>query len=404
MPNSEVAAATEATAPSSADEEVAVLPASRLRRVRRLLGVLGLFYLFLLGVNGFGAGFTLIGKGALEVFFSATENPFFGLVMGILATSVVQSSSVTTSLIVGLVAAPENALPLQNALPMVLGANFGTTVTNTIVALAHLRHKAEFSRAFAVSTVDDFYKLFIVSAFLPLELATGFLSKGALAFTETLRHVEGSDFESPLAALFKLGIAPLTRTLLGAGFSEPKVGVSLLVLSGGLIVVALMVLVRTLRTVLSGEVRRVVTGALDRSPLLSMLGGMFITMIVQSSSVTTSMLVPLAGAGVLDVRRALPIVLGASLGTTSTALLASMAATGPHAEAGLTIALVHVLFNVAGVLLVYPFPRVQRIPIRAAEWLAGVAGRSPSMAIIYVVALFYGVPAALAALRGVFAG
>jgi len=182
------------------------------------------------------------------------------------------------------------------------------------------------------------------------------------------------------------------------------VGVVLLTLSAALIVVALLSLVRTLKTLLGEKVRRVVAGTLERSPLLTLIGGMLVTMIIQSSSVTTSMLVPLAGAGVLTVRHAFPIVVGASLGTTSTALLASLGATGAHAEAGLTIALVHVLFNVAGALLVYPFPKLQRIPIGAAQWLARVANRSPAMAIVYVVSLFYGVPALLAGLRSLLAG
>ena len=80
----------------------------------------------------------MLGRDLLEGFFAATENPFIGLMVGILATTLVQSSSVTTSMIVGLVAAPENPLPLANAVPMVMGANIGTTATNTIVALAHM--------------------------------------------------------------------------------------------------------------------------------------------------------------------------------------------------------------------------------------------------------------------------
>jgi sodium-dependent phosphate cotransporter len=128
------------------------------------MGLILLLLAFLTGVHGFGEGLTLLGKGALDSFFHATENPSLALVVGILATSIVQSSSVTTSLIVGLTAAPENALPLANAIPMVMGANFGTTVTNSIVSLAHLGRRDEFRRAFAVATCDDFFEILSVAS------------------------------------------------------------------------------------------------------------------------------------------------------------------------------------------------------------------------------------------------
>ena len=102
--------------------------------VRRTATVLFLLFVFLVGVRALGDGFKLLGAGVLESFFLATANPFVGLMVGILATTLVQSSSVTTSMVVGLVAAPENPLPVMNAIPMIMGANIGTTVTNTIVS------------------------------------------------------------------------------------------------------------------------------------------------------------------------------------------------------------------------------------------------------------------------------
>jgi sodium-dependent phosphate cotransporter len=103
-----------------------------------LVTVALLLFGFLVGVKGLGEGFELLGGDTLDVIFSTTANPFMGLVVGILTTTVVQSSSVTTSMIVGLVAAPESPLPLANAVPMIMGANIGTTVTATVVSLAHM--------------------------------------------------------------------------------------------------------------------------------------------------------------------------------------------------------------------------------------------------------------------------
>ena len=105
---------------------------------------------------------------------------------------------------------------------------------------------------------------------------------------------------------------------------------------------------------------------------------------------------PLAGAGLLKIRQAFPITIGANIGTTVTALLASLGVSGVNASAGLQIALVHLLFNVSATLVIYPIPRIREIPIRAAERLAEFASRSRGWAIAYIILLFYGIPALLA--------
>src|SRR3546814_9737848 len=103
--------------------------------------------------------------------------------------------------------------------------------------------------------------------------------------------------------------------------------------------------------------------------------GLVITGAVKSSSITTSVLVPLAAAGVISVRNVYPVALDDNIGTTVTALLAAMAASRPEA---LTIALVHTRFNLAGTLLFYPVPFMREIPIRMAERVAlvGKIGRA----------------------------
>ena len=97
--------------------------------------------------------------------------------MGILATVLVQSSSVTTVTIVGLVGS--GIVPVEQAIPMIMGANIGTTVTNTLVALANLRNTEGFRRAFTAATMHDFFNVIAVAILLPLELLTGFLSTAA---------------------------------------------------------------------------------------------------------------------------------------------------------------------------------------------------------------------------------
>ncbi|MDH5804506.1 MAG: Na/Pi symporter [Gemmatimonadota bacterium] len=368
----------------------------------RTVVVVLLLYVFLIGVNGLGAGFKALGGEMLDLFFSATENPFMGLMVGILATTLVQSSSVTTATIVGFVAAPENPLPIANAVPMIMGANIGTTVTNTIASLAHMGRKEEFRRAFAVATCHDFFNYMVVLVLLPLELMTGFLQKSAFALASAFSGVSGADYDSPIKGAIKAGGKPVTAAI-EAVFGDGRLGaVMLIVASGAIIFVALLSIVSVMRSAMQSRVEGMVSRALENNAIIAIAIGIVATVMVQSSSITTSLLVPLAGAGVLTLTQAFPVTLGANIGTTVTALLAALAATDDNAHAGLTIALVHLLFNLSGTLLVYPFPKIRRIPLNWARKLADVAVESRKWALLYVVLLFYMVPALFAVLNRIF--
>jgi len=374
-------------------------PFSATHPLIRLVAVVVLLFVFLLGVNGLGDGFKSLGRDLVESFFAATENPFMGLMVGILATTLVQSSSVTTSLIVGFVAAPEAALPIANAVPMIMGANIGTTVTNTIVSLGHIGRPAEFRRAFAVATCHDFFNYLTVAILLPLEMMTGYLQRSAIWIASFVTGIGGVEYESPFTHVLKTTLTPIKRFI---GFLTGSAGIQavlLILVSAVLIFTALLLLVRVMRSAMESRVEGMVSRGLKQRAIVSMLIGMIVTVMVQSSSITTSLLVPLAGAGLLTLHQALPITIGANIGTTVTAFLAALAVTGDNASAGITIALVHLLFNVSGTLLVYPTPRIRRIPIAAAEWLANTAVRSRRWAIAYVLILFYGIPALFAALN-----
>jgi solute carrier family 34 (sodium-dependent phosphate cotransporter) len=376
-------------------------PRAQSAAVRAALVIL-LFFLFLLGVKGLGDGFRLLGRDVLTAFFSATANPFLGLMVGLLATTLVQSSSVTTSMVVGLVAAPENPLPLANAVPIIMGANIGTTVTNTVVALAHMGRRDEFRRAFAVATCHDFFNYLTVAALLPLELMTGYLQRLAVAVASTLGDVGGVTYESPLKGALDAGMAPVLAA--SDALFDPGKGraVFLIAVSAAFIYMALVMLVRVMRAAMRSRLEGFVTRLLGANAILSILLGAIVTIMVQSSSITTALLVPLAGAGLLSLPQAFPITVGANIGTTVTALLASLAVSGPNALAGVEIALVHLFFNMTGTILIYPVPAIRRIPLRMAGSLAEAAVRSRRIALLYVIMLFYGLPAALVFVHGLF--
>ncbi len=367
-------------------------------RIARVVSIALLLFIFLLGVKGLGDGFKMLGKDVVAHFFRATESPFVGLIIGILATTLVQSSSVTTSMIVALVAAPDNPLPLANAIPMIMGANIGTTVTNTLVSLAHIGRKQEFQRAFAAATCHDFFNYFAVIILLPLELMTGYLQKSAEALTGLFLGLGtgGVHYESPIKEALSAGWKPLKHAIGWITSSVPVQAALVVLISAVLIFTALVLLVRTMRSMLQSRVEMGVMGALGESGVIGIIVGIVATIMVQSSSITTSLLIPLAGAGVITIHQVFPITIGANIGTTVTALLASLAVTGVNASLGITIALIHLLFNVTATLIVYPFPKIRRLPTAAAERLAAIAVRSRGLAIGYIAILFYVLPALVA--------
>ncbi len=358
----------------------------------RVAGVIVLLFLFLLGVKGLGEGFELLGSDLLDGFFRATANPFVGLIVGLLATTVMQSSSVTTSMVVALVAAPENPLPLANAVPMIMGANIGTTVTSTIVSLGHIGRQDEFKRAFPVAVCHDFFNYLAVLVLLPLELMTGYLQRSAIALGSLIEGVGGITYESPIRTAMNAGFAPIETASRSLFPAQAGQAAFVIVVSGLLIFSALYLLVKVMRDAAHGRVEIMVTDLLGSSALLSMLVGLVVTVMVQSSSITTSLLVPLAAAGLLRLEQAFPVTLGANIGTTVTAFLAALAVSGPNAAAGLEIALVHLLFNISGILLVYPVVAIRQVPLRMAVAVTSVALRSRKMVIVWVAGLFYGIP------------
>ena len=349
-------------------------------------------YTFLVGVKGLETGIKSFGENFVGDLLMSVANPIAGLAAGILATVLVQSSSVTTATIVGLVGS--GVLPVETAVPMVMGANIGTTVTNTLASLGHLRQGAYFRRAFSAATVHDFFNLMAVAIILPLEVGFGVITNIANGVAGL---VSGSlpdigTGSSPIKSAIKAPIGWISDLIETLGLDTAK-GAILLTLGIGLIFISLWMISRQMKKVMSGRIENAINGILSRGAGAgALLVGILMTIAVQSSSITTSILVPLVAAGVLTLRNAFPVTLGANIGTTVTALLASIAADRPEA---LVIALAHVSFNVLGILIIYPWPRIRAIPIALAERTAAAATERKWLVAVYVVGLFIVAPLAL---------
>ena len=350
--------------------------------------VFGLIYTFLVGVSSLESGIKVMGADTQESLFSSVSNPVAGLFIGILGTVLVQSSSASTSVIVGLVGT--GALGVGDAVPMIMGANIGTTVTNTLVALAHMRQSEEFKRAFSAATVHDFFNLMAVSIVLPIELATNVLSNSAEKISEQLVGSAGSEWKSPIKKWVKEPVGWLKDLGDAIGASGNVLGTLLVAIGLVIILISLAFITKNMRKLVADRIEASLNKVLGKGAgTVAMLLGLVITISVQSSSITTSIMIPLAAAGVVTLRNIYPVTLGANVGTTITALLAALATTRPEA---LTVAIVHTLFNVGGIVLLYPMPYVRDIPIRLAENLAKIAINRRVAAVIYVVVVFIVVP------------
>lgn len=144
--------------------------------VGKLCLLLGFLYMFICSLDILSSAFQLVGgKAAGDILQdnSVLSNPLAGLVIGVLVTLLVQSSSTSSSIVVSMVSS--GLLTVQLAVPIIMGTNIGTSVTNTLVAMTQAGERSTFRRAFAGATVHDFFNWLSVLVLLPLEVATGYL-------------------------------------------------------------------------------------------------------------------------------------------------------------------------------------------------------------------------------------
>ena len=348
----------------------------------KLLALFAFLYIFIVSINMMGGAFKLFGKEFAHAVFQTTGNPLIGLMIGILATAVIQSSSTTTSIIVGLVAAgvtAQGGLSFEAAIPMVMGANIGTSVTNIIVSLGHITQGEEFKRAFGGSMLHDFFNICAVIVLLPLEISFHLIQYGAHYLQTTFSGFGGLKFASPLGAISK----PVAKLLIH--WTGDSGWISLLI-AFVLLLVALRYMIKVLKSMVLARVEKFFQRYVFRTPALGFLLGIIITVAVQSSSITTSMVVPLIGAGVITFAQIYPYLLGANIGTTITAFLASFVTGSPDAVA---VAFAHLLFNIFGILIFWP---LKAIPMWLAIKMSELTQKSRLVPIFYILIVFFLIP------------
>ena len=363
----------------------------RIKNVLSWLSVIALVYILIFAAGLIGTGFNTVAGEQAQQLFEFAKNPFAGLLVGTLCTALIQSSSTVTSIIVGLVA---GGLPVAIAVPMIMGANIGTTITNTLVSLGHVKNRQEFQRAFAAATIHDFFNLISVIIFLPLELATRFLEKFGLFLANFLVEIESINIEN--FNLIQATTQPLTILIkkISHILPSPFEGIAIILLGITLIFLSIFYLGKLLKVLMVDKAQNMLHTAIGKGAITSIFSGTLVTMLVQSSSTTTSLIVPLAGNGLLTLEEIYPFTLGANIGTCITALLAATAVV-TNQVAALEIAMVHLLYNILGTIVIYGVPFLRNTPIWSAKNLAKIASDREYLAIVYIIVTFFFVPAIL---------
>ena len=335
---------------------------------------------FLFSIDMVAGSLTMLGGETAQSILLATSNPFIGLFIGLLSTALIQSSSTVTSMIVAVVAS--GYLTLPNAIPIVMGANVGTTLTSTLVSLGFVNKRNQFRKAISAGSMHDFFNIFTVLLLFPLEYYYGTLSYLAESLTTLLGGLALSGNE-PIT-IGNYSFSSLSRFLIGilpANFFT-------ILLSFAMLFGSIKFLSNVIYSRLIGQSKDKLRRYVFRNPYKSFGWGTLITAGVQSSSITTSLMVPLVASGRVSLQNSFPFILGANIGTTITALIAAFNRT----EAALTIALVHMLFNLIGVLIFLPWPMLRSIPVRVAYRFGAWTLDSRLIGFSYIIFTFFLMP------------
>lgn len=414
--------------------------------------VLFFLYWFIFALDLLGEGAQVLTGCVAGGLFGENTNPVASLIIGVLATALFQSSSTTSSIVVSLVGA--GSIPVEPGIYMIMGANIGTSVTNTIVAMGQMGNGDELECAFAGATVHDMFNFLSVLVLFPIEVITSMLAAMTSAMVKDWAPSGGSKsggistIIDPITnriiirnrsviinvaeggtceAFYPTECNPSGTRTFQACNTDGRVGLIQCdrstgkcpifftdgaserddVSSGGIalllgiifLVICLLGLVMVLKRMLLGASTRIIKKATAINGYVSMLVGCGITMAVQSSTITTSVLTPLVGVGLVSLDDMFPLTLGANIGTTITGILAAVVSGTPTS---MQVALAHFFFNIFGIIIWYPVPLMRRVPIAMAKALGRYTRWWRGFPLIYLGVAFFCLPLLLLGISNLF--
>lgn len=404
-----------------------------------VLGIIGIgffLFFFVVGLDILTNATKVIGGCNAGLLFSDDTNPVSNVMIGVLASSLLASSSATTSITVSLIGA--GAISVRASIFIIMGSNVGVSVVSTVVSLGHMGNAKELERAFAGATVHDMFNLMTLLVLFPIEVTTWYIYNFSLFLIgdDSDRQGSGERWTSPL----KEAIEPISKMIIipnkrvprdiAKGFScddfypvnctdgilsyrtcrkvglircdkkfgcpaffqdgasrkdDETAGAVCFVLGLAIIFICSIIII----TILQRMLMRVTSSALQRvvnvEGSLAILIGAGATVFVQSSTVFTSALLPFVGSGAIRLEEMFPLTVGANIGTTFVGILASLVSDGIYP---LQASLCQMIFNVTGAIIWYLFPFMRRFPLNAARMLGAAAHGSRLFPIFYIIGMF----------------
>lgn len=352
---------------------------------KRLVLFLFILYVFLFSLAMMSKSAQLFDSNLLK---TALENPFVALVIGLLATAIFQSSSTTTSMLVALVGS--GAISITEAIPVVMGANIGTTITAIITSVGHISGKKEFRKAVSGAFMHHYFKILTAIILFPLEYYFQSLSKIAIYLSHFISAENKINNESS-SYIYRFTIDPLVELLTTNLHLNPVVN---FIVSLAFLFLSIRLFIALLKNSLIGESQLNLDKYVFGGPIKAFSWGMFVTALIHSSTATTSFMVPLVATDKVSLRKAYPFIIGANIGTTFTALVAALS----KSSDAMSIALAHFLFNFIGMMLFFITPYLRETPLLLAKKTGAFVLQYKSSIFIYVVLLFFLIPFLLIAL------
>ncbi|WP_018297272.1 Na/Pi symporter [Corynebacterium lubricantis] len=346
-------------------------------KAARIAAIVGAVLLLVLSVYLVAQGVNDVGQSSAQAIFDLAENPLVGLAVGLLVTAVVQSSSTTTALTVAAVAT--GVIGLETAIPIILGANIGTTVTPLIVSFSYAHNKEAFRIAHSTAAMHMWFNTIMVAIIFPIEAIFGVVRRLLPAV-----EIQGE----------ALRLEPFTELVqfipLHGGWSILVGAVSLLI--------SIRIIDSQLRHLLTPLAWIILGHSTHRSSLAGFGAGFLLTILIQASAATISAILPFATAKLSDARGYLSIILGANVGTTFLAVLTAYATPGDYPILASQVAFVHVAFNVVGALAVAVLRPLRKLIYKLADFSGRIAERSTLAAFTYMSFFYFVIPALVIAI------
>ncbi|KAK5980560.1 hypothetical protein GCK32_008513 [Trichostrongylus colubriformis] len=356
--------------------------------ITRCMAIFIILFLYICSLSNLSTAFSLLGSRGLGKAIKASpliNDPISAVMVGMMATVILQSATTTINVLVGMIAA--DMLTVHDAIPVMMGSELGGTLVNAIVSLAYSGKPEEFRRAFAAATLADVFNVCCIFIILPLELATGFIEKLSWLIVDPLIAEQGISLKT-----VDLLTDPVNRMILEVNEPELRnatIDDDYFPPDHSFVYRCVFKNAKYVRGLLGKECPgrwKFCTG------YTVMLVGMIITLAIQSNNIFSSALTPLVGSGVITLEQMYPLVLGSNIGGSFSAVLAALTADGSRFEKTLQMAVCQVLYNVIGTFMFYLIPWTRALPIYLSRRLGEITDQYRWFIVVFILLFFVLIP------------